>query len=146
MTAYPIGYQFHEGFWNVVYWEHFQIFRGIDGLIRFKNLVSAAIAEYNKPTCYNKMDLVFNQEYVFLVSTDLDDHYVFVMAVLNRKNIPGYKPQELLEASFSHKPGGKPELINQVKPIDNTIYRRHPDVTPRQAESNLEWALLYFTV
>ena len=143
MSAYPIGYQFHEGFQNVLYSGDFQVFRGIDGLIRFKNLVSDAITKYNKPMCYNRMDLVFNQEYVFLVSTDLDDHYVFIMAVLNRKNIPGYKPQELLEASYSHKPGDKPELINRVKPIDRTMYSTHPG-SPSEAESNLEWALLYF--
>ena len=145
LSAYPIGYQFHEGFWNVRYSEDFQIFQGINGLIRFKNLVKDEIIAHNKPMCYNRVDIVFNKEYVFLVKTDLNDHYVYIMAVLTRKNIPGYKPQELLEASYSHKPGDKPELINRVKPIDQTRYSMHPSITPRQAEANLEWALLYFT-
>lgn len=146
MSAYPIGWQFKEGYWGVHYAEDFQVFRGINGLIRFKNLVKTTLAEHNKPMCYNRVDLVVNKEYVFLIDVDLNCRYMHIIAALTRKDIPGYKPQEVLEASYSHKPGDKPALINLVKPIDQTMYRPHSNITPRQAEVNLEWALLYFTV
>lgn len=132
--AYP-SYQ------RVHYNNDLQIFSGVSGLIRFKNLVRDTLAERNKPIYHSMADLVFNKEYVFLVAINPDGHYMHIIAVLNRKDIPGFKPQEILEVTDSHKL----ELISTLaKPIG--ICRSCQNISPRQTEVNLEWALLYFAV
>lgn len=133
--AYPSCYQ------RVRYNNGLQIFSGVSGLIRFKNLVRDTLSERNEPIYHSMADLVFNKEYVFLVAINPNDRYIHIIAVLNRKDIPGFKPQEILEVTDSHKL----ELISTLaKPID--IYRSCLNISPRQAEVNLEWVLLYFTV
>ena len=133
--AYPSCYQ------RVWYNGDLQIFSSVSGLIRFKNLVRDTLAERNKPIYHSMADLVFNKEYVFLVAINPDDRDIHIIAALNRKDIPDFKPQEVLEVTDSHKL----ELISTLaKPID--MYRSCPNISPRQAEVNLEWALLYFAV
>lgn len=131
--AYP-SYQ------RVHYNNDLQIFSGVSGLIRFKNRVRDTLAERNMPIYRSMADLVFNKEYVFLVAINPNDR-MHIIAVLNRKDIPGFKPQEILEVTDSHKL----ELISTLaKPID--MHRSCLNISPRQAEANLGWALLYFAV
>ena len=132
-SAYP-------SYRSVRYNKDLKIFSGVSGLIRFKNLVRNALAELNKPIYRSRVDIVFNKEYIFLVAINPNDRYIHIIAVLTRKDIPGFKPQELLEVTDSHKL----ELITWAKPID--MYKSYQNISPRQAEVNLEWALLYFTV
>ena len=132
-SAYP-------SYRRIRYNKDLKIFSGVSGLIQFKNLVRDALVELNKPIYRTRVDLVFNEEYAFLVDVNPNDRYIHIIAVLNRKDIPGVNPQEVLEVTDSHKL----ELSTWAKPID--MYRSCPNISPRQAEVNLEWALLYFTV
>lgn len=142
MKAYPIGFQFKEGYWGIRV-EDFDNLQFMNA-VAFKNKVIGLFEEKNKRLCYNRADLIFNGEYVFLVDLRRDEHYIYIMGIMRRRKTP-----EAMEACTvcSETLQGTlhlPSDINRLMPIDPASVIRK--ISPRQAESNLEWALLNFAV
>ena len=142
MKAYPIGWQFKEGYWGVLV-EDFDNLQ-LTNAVAFKHKVIGLFEEKNKPMCYNHADLIFNEEYVFLVDLRRDVHYIYIMGVMRRRKTPDAIEASAVYSEALQSTVHLPGDINKIAPIDPASVMRK--ISPRQAESNLEWALLYFNV